>query len=189
MEVNMTRRQMTTAAVLGATFLGGVVLVGIADHFSVLRDDDDDDDEEGGIAAVRQVLRYTRVSLQQGLTAGEEIGQPISGKFEVENRKFQLSVYTSKDNKFFEVLVDLMSGKVATVEPLTKRDDLANAKSQGAVMAGAKTSLKEAVDRASSEAAGFRAVGVIPNLKEGHPVASVLLFKGDQSQIVNVTLD
>ncbi len=40
-----------------------------------------------------------------------------------------------------------------------------------------------------AEAAGFRAVGVIPNLKDGHPVASVLLLKGERSQIVNVTLD
>ena len=56
-------------------------------------------------------------------------------------------------------------------------------------MASAKSSLKEAVEKASGELADLRAVGVIPNLKEGHPVATVLLFKGNQPHLVNVMLD
>ena len=184
----MTRRQMMTAAVLGSAFVGLAALVGIAGHYAIF-EDDDDDDEEGGQEALIRRLRYTKVSLQQGLSASEEAGQPISAKFEVENRKFQLSVYTSKDGKFSEVLVDPATGKVANVEPLTKADDLANAQSQSAAMANAKTSLNEAVDKAIGEAAGFRAVRVIPNLKDGHPVASVLLLKGERFQIVNVALD
>ena len=42
-------------------------------------------------------LRFAKVSLQQGLAASEQEGQPISGKFEMDRGKFQLSVYTSKD--------------------------------------------------------------------------------------------
>lgn len=38
--------------------------------------------------------------------ASESEGQPISGKFEVEDGKLQLAVYTAKDGKFFEVIVD-----------------------------------------------------------------------------------
>jgi hypothetical protein len=49
--------------------------------------------------------------------------------------------------------------------------------------------LREAVEKAIGEAAGFRAVAVVPNLKDGRAVASVLLFKGDESKIVNETLD
>ncbi len=56
-------------------------------------------------------------------------------------------------------------------------------------MAKAKTSLKEAIDKATGEAAGFRAVGVVPNLKDGRAVASVLLLKGDEFKIVNQALD
>ena len=183
----MTRRQMVTTAAVGT--VGLAALVGLAGYYGLPREDDDDDDEGGGQEALTRALRYSKVSLQQGLTASEEVGQPISGKFEIGNRKFQLSVYTSKEGKFSEALVDLATGKVANVEPLTRTDDVANAQSQSAVMASAKTSLKEAVDKASAEAAGFRAVGVIPNLKDGHPVASVLLLRGEQSQIVSVTLD
>src|SRR2546427_12635649 len=106
MEVNMTRRQMMTAAAIGLSFVGLAALVGVAGHYAVLREDDDDDDDEGGQQAVARVLRYTKVSLQQGLTASEEVGQPVSGKFEGENRKFQLSVYNSKDGQFSEWLVD-----------------------------------------------------------------------------------
>jgi len=185
----MNRRRMIQAAVIGSSVVGLAVLAGLAAHFSVLGDYDDDDDDEGGQEALSRVLRYTKVSLQQGLAASEEIGQPISGKFEVQNRKFQLLVYTAKEGQFSEVLVDPLTGKVAHVEPLKLANDLANAQSHSAAIANSKTTLKEAVDKASGEAAGFRAVGILPNLRDGHPVATVLLLKGEQSQLVNVALD
>ena len=56
-------------------------------------------------------------------------------------------------------------------------------------MVKAKTSLKDAVDKASAEAAGSRAVGVVPSLKDGHPVASVVLLKGDEFKTITETLD
>jgi hypothetical protein len=138
-EVNMNRRHVA-AMVLGAGFVGLPIVVGLAARYGVPRDDDDDDDD--GQRSLAQALRYTRTTLQQGLTASEEVGQPISGRFELENRKFQLSVYTSKGGKFSEVLVDLANGKVANVEPLTSADDLANARTQSAAMTNAKRSLK-----------------------------------------------
>jgi hypothetical protein len=174
------------AAAVGSAAVGLAAVVGLAGHFGVLRDDDDDDEGQEGLI---RGLRDSKVSLQQGLTASEQEGQPIAGKFEVEKGKIQLSVYTAKDGKFFEILVDPANGNVAKVEPITKADDLANAQSQSAAMANAKISLKAAVDKAIGEATGALAVGVIPNLKEGHPVASVLLLKGEQFTMVQQPLD
>jgi hypothetical protein len=184
METNMTRRKMTIVALLGSAFVGVVALAGLAEHYGVI--DDDDDDEGPGLI---RSIGDAKVSLQQGLTAGEQMGQPISGKFEVDDGKFQLSVYTTRDGKLSEVLVDYVTGKVSKTEPITQGDDLAVAKAQSVAMAKAKTSLKDAVDKATGDAAGYRAVGVVPGLKDGHPVASVLLLKGDEFKTVDEALE
>jgi hypothetical protein len=184
----MNRRKIMIGATIGSTALGVAALAGIANYYGILRDDDDDDDE-GGRGAVIRGLRFAKVSLQQGLTASELEGQPISAKFEVDRGNFQLSVYTLRDGRFSEVLVDYWTGDIAKVTPIIERDGLAAAQSQSAAMAKAKTSLREAVDRVIGEAPGFRAVAVIPNLKEGRAVASVVLFKDDQSKIVNQMMD
>jgi hypothetical protein len=167
MEAKMTRRKMLIAAVL----LGSVAVIGVAGHFAVLADDDDDD--AGTLASA---LSAAKISLQQGLTASEREGQPISAKFEVEDGKLQLSVYTMKDGKFFETIVDHTTGTVAKVEPITEGEDLAHAKAQSAALTNAKKSLKEAADKAA--APGGRAVSVTPDLKDGHPVASVAVLIG-----------
>jgi hypothetical protein len=184
MEANMTRRNVTIAALLGSAFFGAVALAGLAEHYGILEDDDDDE----GPALVKSI-GDAKVSLQQGLTTSEQVGQPISGKFEVDDGKFQLSVYTTKDGELSEVLVDYMTGKVSKTEPITDGDDLAAAEAQVAAMAKAKSSLKDVVDKASGEAAGYRAVGVVPALKDGHPVAAVLLLKGDEFKTINEALE
>jgi hypothetical protein len=51
-----------------------------------------DEDEACG-AAVAKYLPTARVTSQQGLIAAESQGKPISGKFEVDEGHFQLSVY------------------------------------------------------------------------------------------------
>jgi hypothetical protein len=68
---------------------------------------------------------------------------------------------------------------------ITAGDDLAAAQSQSAAMARAKTSLKDVVEKTLADAAGFRAVSVVPNLKDGRAVASVLIVKGEDFKIVN----
>src|ERR1700675_3090476 len=111
----MTRRKillMTT----GATVLGLATVVGFAGQNVIFADDDDDDDE--GRDALIKLLDTSKINLQQGLAAGEQQGQPISAKFEVDQGKLQLSVYTGKDGKFFEVLVNHMTGKVLRFEPI-----------------------------------------------------------------------
>jgi len=186
----MTRRKILIGASVGAVALGVAGLVGLADHFGVLGADEDDDDEDGGSAAVARGLRFAKVSLQQGLAASEREGQAISAKFEVDRgNNFQLSVYTSKDGGFSEVLVDYSTGEIKNVSKITAGDDLAAAQAQSSAMAKAKTSLRDVVEKTLAGSAGFRAVGVVPNLKDGRAVASVLIIKGEDFQIVNQPLD
>ena len=147
-----------------------------------------DEDEASG-AAVAKYLPTAKVTLQQGLTAAESQGRPISGKFEVDEGHFQLSVYTAQDAKFSEVLIDHNTGKVAKTEAITGGDDLADAKKQGEACAKSKKSLKSAVDQAEQASAGYRAVSVTPKLSSGHAVAVVTLLKGTQVKSVSEPLE
>ena len=137
-----------------------------------------DEDESKNLGAVAKMMPTTKVTLQQGLTAAEQKGRPISGKFEVDEGHFQLSVYTSQGGKYSENLVDYNTGVVTKSEAITGGDDLKEAKDQSAAMAKAKKSLKAAVDQAEGKLAGYRAVSVEPELKSGHSVAEVTLLKG-----------
>jgi uncharacterized membrane protein YkoI len=146
------------------------------------------EEEEGNQAAVAKAVMSARVSLDRGLAASASRGQPISAKFEIEEGKLQLSVYTVKGGKFFEVIVDHNSGKVVKAEPITDSEDLTAAQSQSAVMAKAKASLRAAVEKALRGNAGFRAVSVTPSLKDGRAVADVTLAKGEELKAVSVPL-
>jgi len=181
----MTRRMMLLLTT-GAVVAGFAALVGFAGHNAIFADDDDDDE---GQEALLKLLGASKINLQQGLAASEQQGQPISGKFEVEKGKLQLSVYTAKDGKFFEVLVDYMNGGVTKVESITEGDDLAAAKSQSAAMAKAKTTLKEAVDKAAAQSANARVISVVPSLKDERPVASIALLDGEKFKTVQQPLD
>src|SRR5262249_58099354 len=92
-------------------------------------------------ADLAKALKDAKIPLQQGLTASAKEGKPISAKYEVEDGKLQLSVYTMKADKFSEVIVDHKTGKIAKSEPITQGDDLTHAKDQSAAMAKAKRSL------------------------------------------------
>jgi hypothetical protein len=137
-------------------------------------------------AALIKAMSGAKVTLQRGLTASEREGRPISGKFEIEDGKLQLSIYTEKAGKFFEVIVDHVHGSVAKTEPITEGDDLVEAKAQSAAMAKAKSDLKSATEKA---ARGGRAVAVTPELKDGHAVASVVVAKGGKLETVTERLD
>jgi hypothetical protein len=135
--------------------------------------------EESGPAVVKKYMSTAKVSLQEGLKAAESEGQPISGKFEVDQGHLQLSVYTAKDGKFSEVLVDQSTGKVAKSEAITG-NDLADAQKQMEAYSKSKTSLKAAVSQAELANPGYRAVSVTPRLSNGRPVAVVSLVQGTQ---------
>jgi hypothetical protein len=145
-----------------------------------------DEEHPGQIA---KFISSATVTLQQGLTAVEAQGSPISAKFEVDEGHFQLSAYTTKADRFYEVVVDPATGTVVKSEAITGGEDLAEAKSQRAAMAKAKKSLKSAVDAAEKAAPGYRAVGVEPKIATGHAVASVALLQGTTVKTVPEALE
>src|SRR2546430_15261859 len=87
------------------------------------------------------------------------------------------TLFRAQGKKFYEVILDHRTGKVAKVEPITQGEDLAEAKSQAAATAQEKIPLKTAIDKAEQSLAGSRAVSVTPELKDGHAVAVVSLLK------------
>jgi hypothetical protein len=144
-------------------------------------------------AELANALGGVKVSLQQGLTASEREGQPISGKFEMDEGKLQLSVYTAKEGKFFEVIVDHMTGTIAKVEPITEGEDLAHAKSQKAAMDRAKVKLADAATKAKGQAKGEAGdvvvVSAMPELKDDRPEASIVLLQGKKFSTASERLD
>ena len=138
--------------------------------------------------AVAKAVLSARVSLERGLSASASHGRPISAKFEMDEGKLQLSIYTMKGGKFFEVSVDPNSGAVVKTEPIGEGKDYTAAQSQSAAMAKAKASLRAAVQNALRANAGFRAVSVTPSLKDGHAAADVTLAKGQEVKTVSVPL-
>lgn len=133
------------------------------------------------------VLKEAKVSLEDGLKASEAQGKPISGKFEIEDGKLQLSVYTMKDGKYLEVLVDHKTGKIAKAEPITEKEDLEAAKRQAAGIAKAKMSLADAVAKVEKANPGYHAVSIAAEL-EGGANADVTLLKGTASKQVDQRL-
>ncbi len=147
-----------------------------------------DQEEEGNPAAAAKAALSARVSLDRGLAASASHGRPISAKFEVDEGKSQLSVYTMKGGKFFEVSIDPNSGRIVKTEPIADGEDYTAAQSQSAAIAKAKVSLRAAVQNALRANAGFRAVSVTPSLKDGRAVAEVALAKGEELKTVSVPL-
>jgi hypothetical protein len=140
-------------------------------------------------AELANVMSSAKVGLQQGFMASEREGLPISGKFEVEGGKLQLSVYTAKEGKFFEIIVDHMTGNVAKVEPITEGEDLTHAKAQKAAMDRAKVKLADAAEKAKAQVGDALVVSAIPELKDDRPVASVVLLAGKRFSTVSAPLD
>jgi hypothetical protein len=145
--------------------------------------------EQTDRAALAKAVAEPKVSLEQGLSASAREGKPISAKFEMEEGKLQLSVYAAKGDKFSEVIVDHNTGKVAKSEAITSGEDLTAAKAQSEAMSKAKQSLRAAVAQARKANPGFRALSVVPSLKDGHPFADVTLAKGDEWKTVSEPLE
>jgi len=99
---------------------------------------------EGDTAALAAAMKNATATLQGGLRASEAQGTPISAKFEIEDGKLQLSVYTMKGNDFMEVVADPKTGAIAKAEKITDAGDLKEAAEQKAAMAKAKVPLVNA---------------------------------------------
>jgi hypothetical protein len=174
MEESMNRPKMMFAVLtVGATFCGTPQLLA---------------QENLADPVLAEAMEDTTISLQQGLAAAATKGRPISAKFEIENGKLQLSIYTAKGRKFGESIIDLSSGKIAKSETITDHDDLADAKAQSAAMAKTRTSLRVLADKAVHDSTGYLAVSVTPAVKNGQSVASVVLLKGNELKAVDLPL-
>src|SRR6516225_1896473 len=114
------------------------------------------DDKEH--AELAKALKDAKVSLEKGLSASESQGKPISGKYEVEDGKLQLSVYTMKGDKFSEVIVDHKTGKTVKTEAITGGDDLVAAKAQSGAMAKVYVTVRGATEKVVKANSGYRAV-------------------------------
>src|SRR5437762_11537087 len=140
-------------------------------------------------AQLANALSSAKMTLEAGIMASEREGKPISAKFEVEEGKLQLSVYTMKGSQFSEVIVDHQTGRIAKTEAITGGDDLASAKQEAQAMGKAKSSLRAAAETAVRANSGFRAVSVTPALKGGQPMADVTLAKGREFKTVSEKLN
>jgi hypothetical protein len=145
--------------------------------------------EEGNPAALATAMKNATATLQSGLRASEAQGTPISAKFEIEDGKLQLSVYTIKGNDFMEVVADPNTGAIAKAEKITDAGDLKEAAEQKAAMAKAKVPLLTAAETAVTANAGSRAVSIVPELKNGQATAEVTLLQGTAFKKVTEKLD
>src|SRR5206468_11559099 len=172
----MTSRAVAFAALVAAIgFLGAAVVPAWA--------------EGGDEAALAAAMKNASATLQGGLKASEAQGTPISAKFEIEDGKLQLSVYTIKGSDFMEVVADPKTGAIAKAEKITDADDLKAATSQKAAMAKAKVPLVTAAETAVKANAGSRAVSIYPLLQGSNPVAEVTLLQGTTFRKVTEKLD
>ena len=182
----MTRRQMLLTCACGFAIVA--LAASFAGHQSALAIGPDQEQAE-----LANAMGGAKVSLPQGFTASEREGQPISGKFEMDEGKLQLSVYTAKEGKFYEVIVDHTTGAIAKVEPITEGDDLAHAKSQKAAIDRAKVKLADAATKAKGQAKGEAAdvlvVSAVPELKNDRPEATIVLLQGKKFSTASERLD
>jgi hypothetical protein len=145
--------------------------------------------EGGDEAALAAAMKNATATLQGGLKASEAQGTPISAKFEIEDGKLQLSVYTMKGSDFMEVVADPNTATIAKAEKITDAGDLKEAAEQKATMAKAKVPLLTATETAVNANAGSRAVSVVPELKNGQATAEVTLLQGTSFKKVTEKLD
>ncbi len=150
-------------------------------------------------APLIQKLKEAKHTLLEGISQAEvSQGTAISAKFELEDGKLLLSVYTAKEGlkKDSESNPLIESNGEATnnqwtpgVEVFTDREHVGRASKHLTLMQLSKYTLKEIIAEASEYHDGtvFR---VDPNIREGKPVADVLIStpKGDTT-LVSVPLN
>src|SRR5207247_7271179 len=139
-------------------------------------------------AQLANALSSAKVTLEAGIMASEREGKPISAKFEVEEGKLQLSVYTMKGDKFSEVIVDHQTGRIAKTEAITGGEDLAAAKQQSAAMAQAKSSLRAAAEAAVKVNSDFGPFAVRQPRRGESPLQTLPSEKGRRSKPVSQML-
>jgi hypothetical protein len=140
-------------------------------------------------AAMAAALKDAKLTLQDGLKAGEREGQPLSAQFEIDDGKLRLSIYAAKGDDFTEIVADPKTGTVVRTEKITDPDELSDAADQKTAVAKATVSLLAAVEAAIKENAGAVAVAIFPDLRDGHAVADITLLQGVTTKTVTEKLD
>jgi hypothetical protein len=140
-------------------------------------------------AALATALKEATATLQGGLKASEREGTPISAKFEIEDGKLQLSVYTMSGNDFMEIVAGPKTGAIGEAEKIKDADDLKEATAQKAAMVKAKVPLLTATETAVKANPGSQAVSIYPQLQNGQAVAEVILLQGTVLKKVTEKLD
>jgi len=85
--------------------------------------------------------------------------------------------------------VDPVTGGVAKAEQITDSEDLKAATAQRAAVGKATVTLLAAAQGAVQANRGSRAVSILPDLKDGHPVAQVTLLQAGAFTTVSEKLD
>jgi len=163
---------------LAVSAIAGLLIFGVP----ALAEDEDS-------PALAAAMKNVPTTLAEGLKASEQAGKPISAKFEVEDGKLQLSIYTMKPGGFTEVIVAPDGGSVKSAEKITDAEDLKAATAQKAAMDKTTSSLATVTGQTAQEAAGSRAISIFPELRDGHPVAVVTLLRDDKFTKVLKKLD
>jgi hypothetical protein len=147
------------------------------------------EDGEKNPATLAAALKDTKVNLGDGLKASEREGKPVSAKFEIDDGKLQLSVYTMQADGFAEVVIDPKTGAIVKAEKVTDAEDLEAAATQKAAMEKATISLLAATQKVVTTNAGYQAVSITPEMREEHPTAAITLLQGETVKKVVEKLD
>ena len=145
--------------------------------------------EDENSPALAAAMKNVLTTLAEGLQASQQAGKPISAKFEVEDGKLQLSIYTMKPGDFTEVIIAPDNDSVRSTEKITDADDLKAATAQKAAMDKTTSSLAVVTGQTAQEAAGSRAISIFPELRDGRPVAVITLLRDDKFTKVLKKLD
>jgi hypothetical protein len=139
--------------------------------------------------ALVAALKNSKAILQDGLRSASSDGKPISAKFEMDDGKLQLSLYTLKGDGFDEVVIDPKTGAVSSTKQIANAEDIEAASAQKKAMEKAAVPLLAVTEKAVAENAGSQAVSVFPNLKDGQPVATVTIAREETLATVEEKLN
>jgi hypothetical protein len=139
-------------------------------------------------AALAAALDHVKGTLENGLKASERIGKPISAKFALEDGTLQLSLWIAREDGFAEFTLFPSIRSVTKNFDFRDADKLKVATAQKLAMDKATVSLLSATENAVKANHGLRAVSAYPVLKEGDPLAVVILLDANAFKIVTEKL-
>ena len=166
-------------------FIAAVAAVGLVALTATVALADSDYEYGKQMAALTKAMPQAKVPLAQGIKDAEQGGKAISAQYEVDEGKFQLSVFVSKGDDINEVIVDYSTGAIKSSDKLADPDDIKDAKKQVAAVAKAKTSLADVVAEAVKANPGYEAIRIVPRVSGGEAQAAITLLKG--SSVKKVT--